>query len=75
MVDNSVLKVNDKTYLVVDTICDNDNKYVYFLNEKDEKDFFIKKETKDPDGKTYLTGLNNNDEFIYALKLFEENNK
>jgi len=74
MIDNSILKVNDKTYLVVDTICDNENKYVYFLNENDSNDFFVRKEMKKED-KNYLVGLKNDEEFINAMKLFGEKNK
>lgn len=74
MVDNSVLKVDGKTYLVVDTICEDLNKYVYFLNEKDSKDFFIRKEVTEED-KKYLVGLSDEEEFEKALKLFEEKNK
>ena len=74
MVDNSVLKVDDKTYLVVDTIWDNGNKYVYFLNENDKEDFFVRKERKEND-QNYLVGLENDEEFVRAMELFHEKNK
>lgn len=74
MVDNSVLKIDDKVYLVIDTIYDNEIKYVYFINEQDQKDIFIRKEVKEND-KNYLIGLDNEEEILKALKLFEEKNK
>jgi len=74
MVDNSVLKVDDKIYLVIDTIYDNEIKYVYFLNEQNQKDIFIRKEIKEND-KNYLIGLDSEEEILKALKLFEEKNK
>ena len=54
MVDNSVLKVDDKVYLVLDTIYDNEIKYVYFLNEQDQKDIFIRKEVKENDNENIV---------------------
>lgn len=74
MVDNSVLKLDNKTYLVVDTINNDSSKYVYYVNENDSSDFFIRKEIKE-DEKTYLVGLENDEEFVLAMRLFDEKNK
>jgi len=74
MVDNSVLKVDDKIYLVIDTIYDNEIKYVYFLNEQNQKEIFNRKDIKEND-KNYLIGLDSEEEILKALKLFEEKNK
>ena len=74
MVDNSVLKLDNKTYLVVDTINNDSSKYVYYVNENDSSDFFIRKEIKE-DEKPYLVGLENDEEFVLAMRLFDEKNK
>ena len=39
MVDNSELILDDKKYLVVDTIEANNVKYVYFVDDDDDNDF------------------------------------
>lgn len=74
MVDNSVLIEDDKKYLVVDTIISDDVKYVYFMNDEDETDLFIRKEIIDNNQK-YLVGLDNDEEFLKANKIFQEKHK
>lgn len=74
MIDNSVIEIDNKKYLVVDVIIDEDNKYVYFVNENDMSDLLIQKEIKEDD-KTYLVNLENEDEFNKVMHLFEEKNK
>lgn len=62
------LELNGKQYLIIDRIKDNDNEFVYFSNEEDPKDFCIRKLAKDDND--LLIGLDSNEEFDYALKLF-----
>ena len=73
MVDNSVFKIDGKNYSVIDTIASEDKKYVYFVNELDEKDFIINKEIEENE-KKYLVNLDGHEEFEKAMKLFYDKN-
>lgn len=72
MIDNSVLKLDGKTYLVIDTILQDDFKYVYFMNEADSNDIFVRKEIEEEEETRYLVGLSDEQEFITAMKLFQD---
>ena len=61
---------NNKDYIVIDKIKDNDNEYIYLSNENDETDFCIRKHIGDN-----LCGLENNEEFFKALELLKTKNK
>lgn len=74
MVDNSELVVNNKKYLVMDVIVDGTTKYVYFVNENDDTDFFVRKEIIDNEDK-FLIGLDSDQEYTKAMQLFTEKNK
>lgn len=74
MVDNSELVVNNKKYLVMDVIVDGTTKYVYFVNEDDDTDFFVRKEIVDNEDK-FLIGLDSDQEYTKAMQLFTEKNK
>lgn len=74
MIDNSVIEVDGKTYLVVDTIFCEGFKYVFLANEKNNEDFFIQKEIHENE-KTYLVNLKDQTEFLKIMQLFAENNK
>lgn len=74
MIDNSVIKMDNKVYFVVDTIFYEGFKYVFCTNEDDNNDFIIQKE-KYINGKNYLVNLTSEDEFINILKIFGEKNK
>lgn len=74
MVDNSELVVNNKKYLVMDVIVDGTTKYVYFVNENDDTDFFVRKEIVDNEDK-FLIGLDSDQEYTKAMQLFTEKNK
>lgn len=74
MVDNSVVKINNKEYLVLDVIPYKDFNFVYLANELIEDDMLIQKEIIENDTK-YLVNLDSKEEFIKALNLFEEKNK
>ena len=63
---------NNEEYLIVETIINNNNRYVFLANEKNNKDIAIRKViTKD--NQEYLTKLDSEEEFEEVLKLF--NNK
>ena len=62
------LEIDGKQYLIIDQIKDKNNEFVYFSNEKYPKDFCIRKLAKDDND--LLIGLDSNEEFDYALKLF-----
>lgn len=74
MIDNSVFNLDGKNYLVIDTIKENDAKYVYLSNEEDVNDILVQKEIKEED-KTYLVNLETEEEYNKAMLLFEEKNK
>ncbi len=74
MIDNSVIKLDNKNYFVVDTILHEGFKYVFCTNEDDLDDFIIQKE-KNKDGKNYLVNLSTPEEFYNILKIFGEKNK
>lgn len=74
MVDNSELVIDGKKYLVMDIIINTNIKYVYFVNENDSTDFFVRKEVEENNEK-FLVGLNNDQEYIEAMELFTEKNK
>lgn len=74
MVDNSELILDDKKYLVVDTIEANNVKYVYFVDDDDDNDFFVRKEVTENEEK-FLIGLDNDQEYDKAMNLFIEKHK
>lgn len=74
MVDNSELILDDKKYLVVDTIEANNVKYVYFVDDDDDTDFFVRKEVTENEEK-FLIGLDNDQEYDNAMNLFIEKHK
>lgn len=74
MVDNSVLKLDNKSYLVVDTIIKDTCKYIYLVNQEDDNDFLIRKQVV-RDMKNYLYPLSSLEEFKMTLELFQEKNQ
>ena len=74
MVDNSELILDDKKYLVVDTIEANNVKYVYFVDDDDDNDFFVRKEVTENEEK-FLIGLDGDQEYDKAMNLFIEKHK
>ena len=73
MIDNSVIKIDNKNYLVVDTILVEGFKYVFCSNENDVNDFIIQKEIYEND-KSYLVNLKNEEEFLRVMQLFLDKN-
>ena len=74
MADNSELILDNKKYLVVDTIEANNVKYVYFVDDDDDNDFFVRKEVTENEEK-FLIGLDDDQEYDKAMNLFIEKHK
>lgn len=75
MIDNSrVVLENGIEYDVVEKIELNQQAYIYLVNPKEMEDICIRKEIEE-NGKTYLVGLDNQEEVNLALKLFAEKNQ
>ena len=75
MIDNSLIELEGKKYLVVDTITNENIKYVYLTNQDDVGDFLVQKEIIENEEDAYLVNLENEEEFNKAMCLFEEKNK
>lgn len=73
MKEYNVASLDGKDYIEVDTIDINNNTYVYLVNEKDEKDYTIKKITYEND-KSFYEPLDNEEEFEIALLIFTKKN-
>ena len=74
MVDNSVLRLDNKSYLVVDVIKKDACKYVYLVNQENNDDFLIRKQVE-REQKNYLCPLSSLEEFRMTLELFQEKNQ
>ena len=74
MIDNSKVEIDQKQYDIVDTIEYNDSKFIYLSNMADSLDICIRKQITE-NGKNFLVGLQDDDEFNLALKLFQDKNK
>ena len=61
--------LDNKEYLVIDEIKHNDINYIYLVNNKNSKDFVIRKEKDD-----LLVGLDNEEEFNEVMKSFINKN-
>ena len=72
MIDNSrVILEDQKEYYVLDRIEKDNKAYIYLVLPTDPKNFCCRKEIEE-DGKTFLVGLDNEEEADLALKLFAE---
>lgn len=60
-------------YLVIGDIKDNENEYLYLVNENKNDDFCIRK-SKSQDGKKVIIPLDSEDEFKRALELYKISN-
>lgn len=71
MIDNSCVVLDGIKYQVVDKIKVETKEYVYLVNENDKNDICCRKEIEE-NGKTFLVGLNSDEEVNLTLKLFLE---
>ena len=66
-----IIDIENKKYMVLNEISDNDETYVFLANIKNPKEFIIQKVDKNDND--YLINLDNDDEYDRALKLFNNN--
>ena len=71
MIDNSCVVLDGIKYQVVDKIKVETKEYVYLVNENDKNDMCCRKEIEE-NGKTFLVGLDSDEEVNLTLKLFLE---
>lgn len=69
MIDNSCVVLDGIKYQVVDKIKVETKEYVYLVNENDKNDICCRKEIEE-NGKTFLVGLDSDEEVNLTLKLF-----
>jgi hypothetical protein len=60
-------------YAIIQEIKDGENNYVFLTNINDTNDFCIRK-TEDTESGKMLVGLKDQEEFMKALKLFNQKN-
>lgn len=63
---------NNVNYIIVSESKKDDTTYIYLVSELDSNDFCIRKVINN-NGQNYLTPLDSEQEFNYALSLFEKN--
>ena len=71
MIDNSCVVLDGIKYQVVDKIKVETKEYVYLVNENDKNDICCRKDIEE-NGKTFLVGLDSDEEVNLTLKLFLE---
>ena len=69
MSEYNIASLNGKDYIEVDTINFKDNTYVFLVNEKDEKDFLIRKITNENE-KAFYEPLETKEEFEVVMLMF-----
>lgn len=74
MSEYNVASLNGKDYIEADTVNFRDNTYVFLVNEKDEKDFLVRKITSERD-KTFYEPLETKEEFEVAMLMFTKKHK
>lgn len=65
------IEIDNKEYLITDSIEDKGKKYVYLSYVEDFSDFCIRKAIVEDDEEV-LIGLDSTEEFAFALRLFEQ---
>ena len=70
MEKETIILEDNIEYIITDTI----NNYLYLNNINDTKDFCIRKRIYE-DNESYIAGLDNEEEYYKAIKLFEEKYK
>lgn len=69
---NVITLENGIDYLIIDTIINNENKYLFLAQENNDLDMCIRKVIKKEDNEEYLVKLDNDDEFEEVMTLFNE---
>jgi hypothetical protein len=65
---------NDKEYLVVDVVMDNNTKYIYLANEDEGLEVLLTKEVNE-DGNFLLESVADEAELVRIMKIISSNNK
>ena len=65
---------NKLNYMVIDTILNENDKYLVLVNKDDEQDIVIRK-IKVKEDKEYLIKLDNEDEFEEVMSIFYDKHK
>ena len=68
---NIITLENGKNYAVIDTLEDNANRYLFFVNENDGIDVGVRKVVK-KDNKEYITKLDSREELERVMLLYHE---
>jgi len=68
-----VVNIDDKNYYVVNELNIENKKYVFLVNEKNNKDIVIRKLKKEDD-KEFLIGLDDEKEFDLVMKEYLNKN-
>ena len=68
---NIITLEDGKNYAVIDTLEDNTNRYLFFVNENDGIDVGVRKVVK-KDNKEYITKLDSREELEKVMLLYHE---
>ncbi len=68
---NIITLEDGKNYVVIDTLEDNANKYLFFVNENDGIDVGVRK-VVNKDSKEYITKLDSREELEKVMLLYHE---
>lgn len=63
-----VIEIDNKPYIILDKISDNNSTYYYLSNENDPEDFFVQKLNNQEE----LISLSSKEEFDKAMSLYLE---
>lgn len=75
MIDVNVITLEDnQNYIIIDTLIDKNNKYLFLAQEQDENAICIRKVIKE-DNKEFLVKLDSEEEFEEALTLFNDKHR
>lgn len=69
---NVITLENGIDYLIIDTIINSENKYIFLAQENNDLEMCIRKVIKKEDNEEYLVKLDNDDEFEEVMTLFNE---
>lgn len=69
MYNVNVVEIDNKEYYLIKQLFEADNCYCYFFNVENKHDMCIRKLIV-KDGENYLVGLDDEEEFNFAMNLF-----
>lgn len=71
MIEVNTITIDNKEYIIIGALENNNNKYLFLANENDEMDKCIRKIIVE-DNKEYLTELDSDEEFEEIMDLFHD---